>query len=72
MYMYVYIYTYTYVRTRTRRVQGGEDASDALSLQVNFRKRALQLVVLLRKETCNSRHPMHFCHPVGAFCQIYK
>ena len=45
-------------------VLGGEDAQDALSLQVIFRKRAVQLVALLRKETCNLRHPMHFRHPI--------
>ena len=28
------------------------------------RQRALQLVALLRKETCNWRHPMHLCQPV--------
>jgi len=34
-------------------VQRGEDAYDDLSLQVNFRKRALQLVALLQKITSN-------------------
>jgi len=37
---------------------------DALSLQVIFRKRALYLVALLRKMTCNLRHPMSLRHPV--------
>ena len=30
----------------------------------HFRKRALQLVALLRKMTCNLRHPMGLRHPV--------
>jgi len=30
-----------------------EDAEDALSLEVTFRKRALELVALLQKETCD-------------------
>jgi len=34
-------------------IQGGEDAWDALSSQVTFRKRALYSVALLRKVTCN-------------------
>jgi len=46
-------------------VQGGEDPYDALSLQVIFRKRALSLVALLRKVSCNLRHPMGLRHPVG-------
>jgi len=37
---------------------------DALSLQVILRKRALYLVALLRKMTCNLRHPMSLRHPV--------
>ena len=44
--------------------QGGKDPQDALSLQVVFRKRALELVALLRKITCNFRHPMGLRHPV--------
>ena len=45
-------------------VQGGEDPQHALSFEVIFRKRALQLVALGRKETCNLRHPMHLSiHP---------
>ena len=35
-----------------------------LKLQVIFRKRALYLVALLRKMTCNLRHPMGLRHPV--------
>ena len=46
------------------RLQGGEDAHDALSLEVIFRERALYLVAHLWKETCNLRHPMHPRHPV--------
>jgi len=45
-------------------VQGGEDPQDALSLPVISRKRALRLVTLLWKMTCNLRHPMSFRHPV--------
>ena len=45
-------------------VHGGEDPQDALSLQVIFRKRALELVALLREMTCNLRHSMHLRHPV--------
>jgi len=37
----------------TFEVQSGEDAEDALSLEVTLRKRALELVALLQKETCN-------------------
>ena len=37
---------------------------DALSLYVFFCKRALQLEALLRKMTCNLRHPMSLRHPV--------
>jgi len=44
-------------------VQGSGNAEDALSLWV-ISKRATQLVALLRKETCNLRHPMHRRHPV--------
>jgi len=51
---------YAYVQ-----VVGGEDAWDALSLQVISCKTALYLVALLRKETCNFRHPMHLHHPVN-------
>jgi len=32
----------------------------------HFPQRALQLVALLRKETCNLRHPMHLRHPVAS------
>ena len=46
------------------KVQGGENPQDALSVQLIFRKRALQMVALLRKETCNFRHPVGLCHPV--------
>ena len=49
-------------------LQGGEDAYDALSLDVISRERALYLVSLLRKETCNLRHPMHLRHPVICVC----
>ena len=47
-----------------RTLHGGEDTSDALSLQGIFRKRALWLVSLLQKITCNLRHPMGLRHPV--------
>jgi len=45
-------------------LQGGGDPPDTLSLQVIFCKRALKLVALLRKMTCNLRHPMGLRHPV--------
>jgi len=45
-------------------LQGGEDPQDALSLLVIFRKRALQLVALLWKMTCNLKFPMSLLHPV--------
>jgi len=49
-------------------VQGGEDQKDALSLQVIFHKRALQLLALLRKITCNWAHgkPRGFPEPPRA------
>ena len=53
-----------------RPVQGGEGAKGALSLQVIFRKRALQLIALLLKETCNWRHPMHHRHPLAS--QVFE
>jgi len=40
------------------------------SLLVISRKRALQLVALLRKETYNLRHPMHLRHPVDTRREI--
>ena len=46
------------------QIQGGKDPCNALSLQVIFRKRALELVALLRKTTCNLRYPMGLRHPV--------
>jgi len=46
------------------QIQGGVDSYDDLSLQVIFRKRALELVAILRKMTCNLRHPMGLRHPV--------
>jgi len=45
-------------------VQGGVESQGALSLQVIFRKRALYLVALLQKMTCNLRHPMSLRHPL--------
>jgi len=45
-------------------VQGGEDPQDALSVEVIFCKRALQVVALLRQMTCNFRHPMGLRHPI--------
>jgi len=42
------------------KVQGGETPQDALSLQVIFLKRALQLVKMI----CNLRHPVGLRHPV--------
>jgi len=53
------------VRINGFLLHDGEDPEDALSLWVIFRKRTLQLVALLQKETCNWRHPMHLCHPVA-------
>ena len=52
-------------------LQGGEDPLDALSLQVIFRKRALYLVALLRKMTCNLRHPMGLRHPVQVVGKLW-
>ena len=49
------------------RVQGGEDPQDALSLQVISHKRTLYIVALLRKMTCNLRHPMGLRH-VQVYC----
>jgi len=49
-------------------VQCGEDLENALSLEVIFCKRALQLVALLQKMNCNLRHLMSLCHPVLYFC----
>ena len=45
-------------------VQDGDDPQDTLSSYGIFRKRALQIVALLRRETWNLRHHMHFRHPV--------
>jgi len=61
-------------------VQGGEDPQDALSLHVIFLKRALKLVALLQKMTCNVRHPMglrhfvthHIIPQVNESCHIYE
>ena len=44
-------------------VHGGVESYDALSLQVNFRERAVYIVALLRKMTCNLRHSMPLRHP---------
>ena len=46
------------------KIQGGVDSYDVLSLQVIFRERAVYIVALLRKMTCNLRHPMPLRHPV--------
>jgi len=60
--IYVCLYIYVVRGSQTHQwglsLQGGEDAQDALSLYVIFRKRALELVALLPKMTCNLRHPM--------------
>jgi len=45
---------------------------DASSLWVSFRKRSLQLVALLRKMTCNLRHPMSLCHPDSRFPEFNR
>jgi len=45
-------------------VKGGEDPYDVLSVWVISRKKALRLVALFRKETCNLRYPMHRRHSV--------
>jgi len=47
--IYIYIYIYIYVY---------------ICLLVIFRKRDIQLVALLRKMTCNFRHPMGLCYSV--------
>jgi len=44
-------------------IQGGVESQDASSLLVISHKRALWLVALLRKETCNFRYSMHIRHP---------
>ena len=48
-------------------IQCGEEAQDALSLEVIVRKRALGLVAHLRKEICNLRHSMGLHHPVMSY-----
>jgi len=55
---------YAHVVSSEFSVQGGKDAEDTLSSYVIFRKRALYLLAFWRKETCNTRHPMHFHHPI--------
>ena len=47
-----------------RYIPGGQDPEDAFSLQVVFRKRALELVALLRKMACNLRYSMGLHQPV--------
>ena len=61
----------THHGTGWRRVilQGGVESQDALSLQVVFREKALDIVALLREMTCNLRHPMGLCHPVQQHLQ---
>ena len=44
------------------RVTGWRRPTGCLVFEVIFRKTALKLVALLRKETCNLRHPVHFRH----------
>ena len=83
MYVHVCIYTHAsfkhivlsvllsmFVLIDISTEQGGEDPQDALSLQVIFRNRALQLVALLRKMTCNLRHPTGLRHPISVFVLI--
>ena len=53
------------VTVRSTTLQSGGDPYDALSVYVMFRNRALQLVALLRKMTCNLRRPMGLCHPLS-------
>ena len=44
-----------------------------MSVQVIFRKRALQLVALLRNMTCNLGHPMGTRHPVvSSFYPVFS
>jgi len=38
---------------------------ECLLFMDNFRQRAIWLVALLRKDTCNLRHPMYLRHPVS-------
>jgi len=47
-------------------------ASYACSLLCIVCKRALWLVALLRKETCNLRHPMHVRHSVSCAKEPYE
>ena len=50
--------------TQHCRLQGGVESYYTLSLLVIFRERALYIVALLRKMTCNLKHPMPLHHPV--------
>jgi len=85
IYVYTYIYIYIhkcvhicdiYIHTYTCMValdaQGGENPHNALSLEVIFRKRALQLVTLLRKMTCNLCNPVGLCNPVSLCTHRYR
>ena len=55
---------YTTGWRRAHILQGGVESYDILSSQIIFRKRALYLVALSPKMTCNLRHPMGLRHPV--------
>jgi len=60
----LYLAVEEYVVWSNLAIQGGVESYDALSLLVIFRERALYMVALLRKMTCNLRHPMPLRHPV--------
>jgi len=53
-----YVTYYTWNDSFHLYIQGSVETYDALSECVIFRKRALELVALLRTEICNLRHPM--------------
>ena len=52
-------------------IQDAAHPYDVLSLHVISRKITLQLLVLLRKATCNLRHPVGLRHPVCLTCHTW-
>ena len=61
----VYIHRHnTYIHTHKETRTHTHDTSRVCGCIPHFRKRALSTAALLRKETCNLRHPMHLRHPV--------
>ena len=53
---------YLHTHTQWQRLLG------CLICTRHFCKRAIYLAALLRKKTCNLRHPMHLRHPVHSLC----